>query len=369
MSDRAAASIGMVLAGFALAAGYLPWTVSGSLPIPGTAIPWSLVAVACAGVALVAFALRRYGVLDRSFGAALALGASAAVVVAAAVAVVLAVRQSTGVGTGVALATATGVGAVAAAYLDGKRVEAARIGRMGVAAVVALVLGLVGVLAGNVVGALPILLFPAMSTTVRYAVLTPLFGLVLGLVAFGFLSTTGRGLDYIDLRTPDRRDLTYIAGGTLLIFGLLVVLGALSDAIGLPSAQSGIVEQARQGDATVLLVLIPLSWLVIGPGEELLFRNVIQKYLYGPFSRSGAVVVACAVFAAMHALSYFTADTVALVTTLVRLFFLSLVLGVSYERTENLTVPVVIHGTFNALQFGYLYYLLSGGGAELSLLI
>lgn len=353
----------MVLAGLALAAAFLPWSTAETLTIPGTGFAWSIVGAVVAAAALIAFALRRYGAVDRTFGAALALGASGALVLAVAIAVVLAVRASTGVGTGVGLAFVAGVGGVAAAYLDSRGVGWRRIGGMTRRTIVAAVVGFLGLVAGNLVGVIPVLVVPDLSVTARIALLTPLFGLGLGLVALVFLTGTNRGLDYVDVRLPDRRDALYMLGGTVLIFVLLVVLGALSTAIGLPSAQSGIVEQARDGNAAMLLVLIPLSWLVIGPGEELLFRNVVQKYLYESFSRNGAVVVACAIFAAMHAPAYFTPDLVALVSTLVRLLFLSLVLGVSYERTENLVVPIFIHGTFNAVQFGVLYYSLRYGAA------
>ena len=36
-------------------------------------------------------------------------------------------------------------------------------------------------------------------------------------------------------------------------------------------------------------------------------------------------------------------------------FALSLLLGWVYARTENLVVPIFVHGAFNAIQFGALY--------------
>jgi membrane protease YdiL (CAAX protease family) len=40
---------------------------------------------------------------------------------------------------------------------------------------------------------------------------------------------------------------------------------------------------------------------------------------------------------------------------------LSLVLGWVYYRTENLLVPIFVHGAFNAIQFAGLYVRLTGG--------
>jgi hypothetical protein len=189
--------------------------------------------------------------------------------------------------------------------------------------------------------------------------LTVLFGVGLGLVAAGFLVTTEYGVGYLDLSMPDLRGVGYTVVGTVVIFGLLVALGLLTQALGVGGSESSIVEQARE-NPEILLALIPLSYLVIATGEELLFRNVVQKYLRETYSATAGVLLATAVFTVMHLPTYYSPDPVAMFTTLVRLFCLSLVLGVAYERTRNLVVPIVIHGTFDAVQFAALYITLTG---------
>jgi membrane protease YdiL (CAAX protease family) len=42
-------------------------------------------------------------------------------------------------------------------------------------------------------------------------------------------------------------------------------------------------------------------------------------------------------------------------------FILALVLGATYEYTDNLTVPAVIHGAYNAIQFTIAYLTATGG--------
>jgi membrane protease YdiL (CAAX protease family) len=42
-------------------------------------------------------------------------------------------------------------------------------------------------------------------------------------------------------------------------------------------------------------------------------------------------------------------------------FVLALVLGATYEYTGNLTVPALIHGAYNAIQFGAAYVTTTGG--------
>ena len=50
-----------------------------------------------------------------------------------------------------------------------------------------------------------------------------------------------------------------------------------------------------------------------------------------------------------------------LVAGLAVVFALSLALGWVYYRTENLVVPILVHGAFNAIQFAGLYVRMTGG--------
>lgn len=358
MDDRFAASLGFVVAGLGLAAGALDWTPAAAALGLG-----SPVAVGLAALALVAFALRRYGVAGRgaSLVALAALGLLAGYAVAALVGPVVLGGEPPAVGPGLWLGMAVGLAGVAVAYADRAGLDRrAVLGRTRAFAVGSFV-GVAGLLVGNFVGFLPVAAYGgSLSPLVSLAVVTVLFGAGLGVVAVGFLVVTEYGLGYLDVAMPDRRDLLYTAGGVVGIFGLLVALGLLSQALGLGGAESSVVGEARE-NPEVLLALIPLSWLVIGTGEELLFRNVIQKYLSGVYSSTAAVLLGCVIFTLMHTVTYYTPDPVALFSTLVRLFVLSLVLGVAYERTRNVVVPVVIHGTFNAVQFAVLYVSLAGG--------
>lgn len=352
MTDSSAAGIGLVFAGLALASTFLPWAGPPVATLPGVGELWTPIGAALAAFSLLAFALRRYDVVERRPGALAAAAASLAVVGYATAVVISSVGEQ--VGVGIAVAFVAGLGGLTMAYLDWRAVGRKRLSGMAVRAGISLAIGAVGLFVGNLFGVLPDLLIPDLSAPLRILLSTPLFGLGLGLAALGFLNATDRGFTYLDFEMPDRFDAAYMLGGTVAILVLLVALGVLADSLGLPSAENSLVRQA-QGNPAILLVLVPLSWLVIGPGEELLFRNVVQKYLYESFSREGAIVVACAIFALMHVPAYYTADPIALFSTLVRLFFLSLILGVAYARTDNIIVPIVIHGTFNAVQFALLY--------------
>ncbi|UPW01322.1 CPBP family intramembrane metalloprotease [Halorussus gelatinilyticus] len=195
--------------------------------------------------------------------------------------------------------------------------------------------------------------------------------LALGAVALGFgtatvallyFQWTDATLSYLDFRWPSLRDAGYVVGGVVALFALQMLVTVVFSAVGVSTASHNI-EQTAKGNADILLLMIPASWLIIGPGEELLYRNIIQKDLYDTFGDWGAVLVGSAVFSLAHIPAYAAGASglAALASTLAVIFGLSLILGATYLATENLTVPALIHGTFDAVVFGAMYLQLTGG--------
>lgn len=180
-------------------------------------------------------------------------------------------------------------------------------------------------------------------------------GLGMATGAFLYLLLADRSWSYIDLRMPSLIDVAWMVVGVGGLLAALIGLGVLLELLNAPGAEHGLIEDiVEEGDPEMLLyILIPASLLIIGPGEELLFRNIIQKSLYQYFSRPAAIVVASLVFALAHIPAYWAgAETV---TAVIVITVLSLILGAIYARTENIVVPAVVHGLYNAILFAVLY--------------
>ncbi|MFB6135497.1 MAG: lysostaphin resistance A-like protein [Halobacteriaceae archaeon] len=186
-------------------------------------------------------------------------------------------------------------------------------------------------------------------------------GLGTASVAYLYLRWSGRGLGFVDVGVPGRRDVAVGVAGVVVLFAVLGLLEVALGAFGVQTTQHAIAERAN-GNPAILLALVPLSWLLVGPGEELLYRNVVQKSLYGPFSRRTAVLLASAVFAVVHVPAYYRpgASTVSFGVTILVVCLLSVVLGVVYDRTRNVAVSAAVHGTYDAVQFALLYATLTG---------
>lgn len=188
-------------------------------------------------------------------------------------------------------------------------------------------------------------------------------GIGFGSVAFGYLRLRDVGLNYIQIRVPTIRDVLTIIGGYILtvtgaVLGALVIvaINSFSDGANIQTAQNG-VRKVAESDPTILLILIPASFLLIGPGEELLFRGVIQGRLRENFNPVLGVIIASILFALSHFLGL-TGGALSKFVTIIILLIPSLIFGTAYELTENLVVPSVIHGAYNATVFGLMYYAL-----------
>lgn len=332
----------------------------------GTDDPALLAAVAFALVAVGAFLARRYDLGDRRTVAAVATVASVAVILctgyvlnlgitasvdlpglSSSLSLVMAAFVTAGLGVGVGVADARGIDAIGLKDRSSQMAILAVLGASGLLAAQFTTLFL-AVPAIGVLGSLSELELVVVSQ----------LGMALGtaLVAVAYLSVTERSLSFIDLRFPTKGDVLWAVGGIFILFGALMAITLVFEFIGVESADHGTAQQAQE-NPEILLVLIPASLLVIGPFEELLYRNVIQKAMYETFSRVGAIVAGSVIFAVVHVLAYGTAGPGEVIASLAVIFGLSIVLGTLYERTDNLLVPAVVHGLYNAILFANLYAL------------
>ena len=144
-----------------------------------------------------------------------------------------------------------------------------------------------------------------------------------------------------------------MVGGYVLAFGLAIAGSVVVSTTGLEAGANQAAELGLE-NPEVLLLLIPASFVFIGPGEELLFRGVVQNRLRESFGAPASIVLGAIIFASIHFTALSGAAGARLVSISV-LFFPSLVFGTVYELTDNLAVPALIHGAYNATIFSILY--------------
>jgi membrane protease YdiL (CAAX protease family) len=108
------------------------------------------------------------------------------------------------------------------------------------------------------------------------------------------------------------------------------------------------------GSPAMVLILAILSFIVIAPAEEYLFRGVIQQRLSRSMQTSAAIVITSFLFVIPHAIGYLGGVSGILLLSIVP-FSLAVVMGVLYEKHNNLSLPILAHGFYNATLFVVTY--------------
>lgn len=320
-------------------------------------------ALGLTALALTVFLARRYGSLDHSISGPLAAVSSVSVLLLSGYAVNQGVTGSTPIlESGISVPTVFGTFLTAGIATS---LAVADYGRLSVEDVVNRVILFIGAVMVAFAGMILTIIFGGIilyaSTTVgglseaqQTASTQVGMAAAVTVVTAGYLVFTGRSYTFLDIRPPTLRDIGWLIGGLVALFGALVAIETVMTAIGAESANHSTEQQAQQ-NPEALLVLVPAALFIIGPFEELLYRNIIQKMLYDYFSRAGAVIVASIIFAMAHTAAYWTAGPGAVLGSLAVVFGLSLILGGVYERTEKLLIPALVHGIYNAIIFVTLY--------------
>ncbi|MFC6615620.1 CPBP family intramembrane glutamic endopeptidase [Halopenitus salinus] len=257
-------------------------------------------------------------------------------------------------------------------------------GRTALIAAVAIVVA-IGLGAGGLLLGFLLTLVGGVVLTLIGIEVTPSLGIVLSLVFVQGVGCAGVALAYVQVQpeirpvlrerlgvpidatrfsigasVPNLREALVVAGGYVLAFaGALAGAFAITayQALSGTSLETGTNQAAQIGmeNPEVLLLLIPASILLIGPGEELLFRGVVQGRLREVFSPVTAIVATSVVFAGLHWFALTGGSATGNLVSIGVLIVPSLVFGASYEYTGNVVVPALIHGVYNATLFTLLY--------------
>mgnify|MGYP000285199434 CR=1 FL=1 len=168
-------------------------------------------------------------------------------------------------------------------------------------------------------------------------------------VSIGYIHLFTSGFSWLKFESKYPRDIVYIISGTglfLLMSGLVYIS---SNFLNIELAKNSI-EPILQSSNLSVYVFVLLSLLVVGPLEELFFRGVLQQHFKKSFTTKMSVIIASFLFSIMHLTSMIgRTGILGYSGYLLLLFFGGVLLGISYEKTDNLLVPMVIHGVYNSL--------------------
>ncbi|WP_254522794.1 CPBP family intramembrane glutamic endopeptidase [Natrinema caseinilyticum] len=252
-----------------------------------------------------------------------------------------------------------------------RRRVGARVKRGTRAVGVCLVVGLFGYASGTVAGVGTIGHLTALgygTRTVEEIGLTVGFNVVgAGGTALSYMIIRRRGFDrrfvadFLRVRWPTVWDVAWVVAGLVGAFVVMIGFEAVVDLLepfgGSDGTTHSGIEEGRTYPA-LFLVRIPIAVLLTGPGEELLFRGVLQSRLEETFPTVVAVGLAALVFGCIHLPVYMGEEIGAVVVSIGTVTTLGLFFGILYEASDTLLVPALVHGCFNATVYlvNYLSY-------------
>lgn len=202
---------------------------------------------------------------------------------------------------------------------------------------------------GMTIGQLVTLVIPFSSDSLQFGSMI-IISQVLGLggVSFAVLKYKYNSLSIIQFDFEFKRDVPAIAGIVVLLVGLNFIVAGVTGLAGVEQAENSVKSALEMSDTNIYLFAI-ISLLFVGPLEEMFFRGTVQQHLKDTFTETHAVLITAGLFAAIHILSMVGTDPLGFVSYLVLLFIGGFGLGWAYEYTDNLAVPMVGHGVYNAL--------------------
>lgn len=162
--------------------------------------------------------------------------------------------------------------------------------------------------------------------------------------------------DLFRIGLPSLLDVAWMVGGFVALFLAALAVSLLVQALGAETATNQVVELGQQ-NPVLFLYLVPVTILFVAPAEELLFRGAVQGLLRRAYGVVPGIILASALFGVAHWLALTGGGRVTYVAIAA---VLGLVLGTVYELSENLVVPIAIHGAWNAFLFVTQFLVASG---------
>ena len=191
-------------------------------------------------------------------------------------------------------------------------------------------------------------------------------GIAFPVTAWLYLRYRDRPWSFVPASFPSLRDLKYVAASYIGIFAVVYAIAIVLTVTSTEAASNSAATTALE-HPDIIPYLAVLQLLLIGPGEELLFRGVIQGSLREYFSAPAAILLASVTFAPAH-ITALAGGLQAVAVTVGILFVPSLFFGYLYEKTENIVAAALAHGLYNATLFALMYVAVQTG-AEPEMLV
>lgn len=197
----------------------------------------------------------------------------------------------------------------------------------------------------------------SVESTIGNVGTTLLQGIGFVLLVVGYVYYAGHP-DLLDIRWPltsnprkSFQDFGWMVLGFVALIAISKVTSLALQQLGFSAGTNQIIRAVEQSP-TLALSMVILSFLAVGPGEETLFRGGVQGVLRRVLRPVPAIIGSSTLFGLAHVTAIVASSGASGIWGyVVSAFVLGLVLGSLYEYTNNLLIPIVVHGAYNAAIF------------------
>lgn len=152
----------------------------------------------------------------------------------------------------------------------------------------------------------------------------------------------------VGFQRPGKRDLGIAVIGSLVLIAFMLLAQLLLSRLGVSIAENVAIERGQE-NPVLFLYYIPLVLLLFVPGEELLFRGVIQGLFRGAYGIVPGVLAASVIFGLIHYPSLVGQGSAWIYVAIAGVS--GVILGVAYEFSGNILVPIVVHAVWNTIVY------------------
>lgn len=166
-----------------------------------------------------------------------------------------------------------------------------------------------------------------------------------------FAKYKGASLKELGLKRSSFKVLMIVSVVAVPLFLLGVGISVGEEMVFGPDRTAELLEKSvMPRDPFQLVAMIALSFVLVGPCEELAFRGFVQRGFENSFGKRWGLLVSSVLFGLLHGLNTPYA--------VVPVFVVGLVLGYVWQRTGgNTTATALMHGVYDAIAIAIAYYL------------
>lgn len=192
--------------------------------------------------------------------------------------------------------------------------------------------------------------------TIVQSIPSTIFSIAISLFMFYLIADAARGRNknvrfrrwLIDVHKPSLRAVVF-AGFVVLVSIVIRVGSSILVSTTKTDTSSHSVVDAGPPEGMLLLFVV-IGVVIAGPLiEEIVFRGILQRFLSYKTGSTLAILITSSVFAAAHIPSYGGTLAVATLVPIATIFIDSTLWGILYDRTGNVTIPFIAHGSMNGL--------------------